>query len=91
MVFYAHYTGQLSRNRFLAILLMPVLGLSVVPLLASMLTGHTSITVAFASCLNVLAGGADILGFCLVLFQVPRAAIVRNNGWRTYWTLPLSP
>jgi hypothetical protein len=29
----------------------------------------------------------DFVGFALILFQVPRAATVRNQGWRTYWKL----
>jgi hypothetical protein len=33
--FYAHYDGELSRNRLVAILLMPLLVISIVPLLVS--------------------------------------------------------
>src|SRR5688572_8558832 len=37
--FYAHYNGEMSRNRLVAILLMPFLIISIVPLLVSAVTG----------------------------------------------------
>lgn len=85
MLFYAHYDGVLSRNRFIAILAMPLLLISFAPLLAGILIGHASVTVAFLSSLNALAAGGDIFGIALLLFQVPRGAMVFNQGWRTYW------
>jgi len=66
---------------------MPLIGLYVVPLLAAMMTGHASITMAFVSGLNAIGAGGDILAIGLLLSQVPGAAIVRNQGYKTYWTL----
>jgi hypothetical protein len=85
MLFYAHYDGELSRNRFIAVLGMPLLVMSIVPLLVSALVGHASVTIAFASAFNALAAGGDILGICLLLFQVPRTATIHNHGWKTFW------
>jgi hypothetical protein len=87
MLIYAYYDGELSRNRLIAVFGMPFLLMSIVPLLVSALIGHASVTIAFASVFNALAACVDILGICLLLIQVPRAAIIRNHGWRTYWTL----
>jgi Putative zincin peptidase len=84
-LFYAHYTGELSRNRFIAILGMPLLVISAVPLLTAALIGHASVTVAFASCFNALAAGGDLFAVCILLFQVPRTAMIPNKGYRTYW------
>jgi hypothetical protein len=85
LLFYAHYSGELSRNRFITVLGMPLLVISVVPLLVAVLIGHASVTIAFASAFNALAAGGDIFAICLLLFQVPGAATVRNHGWKTYW------
>lgn len=84
-LFYAHYMGDLSRNRFIAILVMPLFLISVVPLVVSTIIGHASVTVAFLSSFNMLASGGDIFAICTLLLQVPNAATVRNNGWKTYW------
>src|ERR1041385_7078411 len=40
MLFYAHYLGELSRTRFITILLMPLLIISIVPLFACAIAGH---------------------------------------------------
>jgi hypothetical protein len=85
MLFYAHYDGVLSRNRFIAILGMPLLFITFLPLAVAMAFGHASVTIAFLSSLNALAAGGDIFGIGLLLWQVPRSADVFNRGWRTYW------
>ena len=85
MVAYAHYDGELSRNRFIAILLMPLLVLSVLPLIVAAALQSASGWVAFVSFFNALLACVDLLGAGVVLFQIPVHAIVRNQGWRTYW------
>lgn len=85
VVFYAHYDGELSRNRFVAVLLMPLLVISIVPLLIAAATQMTSGWAAFVSAFNALLACVDILGAGMVLFQIPANATVRNQGWRTYW------
>lgn len=87
---YAHYDGIISRNRFIAILAMPFLVISILPLLICIVLGHASVTIAFISSLNALGACIDILGICILLFRVPSNAIVRNHGWRTYWNVPQS-
>lgn len=92
LLFYAHYTGAMSRNRFLAVMITPFLVLSLGPIglvwvLAAM-GGVSSwlLTVAFAvSVFNGAASCGDLLGTLLVGTQVPGDAVVRNRGWRTYW------
>lgn len=83
--FYANYDGELSRNRFLAILLMPLLVISIVPLLVSAVTQVSSGWVAFVSTFHAFLAGADLLPAGLVLSQIPAAGIVRQKSWRTYW------
>ena len=91
LLFYAHYDGALDRNRFLAIIAMPMIVITFVPLLAAMATGCASEIIAWASVWNILFACGDIFGIILVLFQVPCGATVRNKGWRTYWTISNQP
>ncbi len=83
--FYGHYGGEMTRNRFVAILLMPLVVISFVPLLVAAVAQAASGWVAFISAFNAFCAGIDILLAGLVLFQIPAAAIVRQQGWRTYW------
>jgi hypothetical protein len=85
LLFYAHYAGELSRSRFIAILLMPFLIISLVPLIACVISGHSSGLLAFSSALNALFAYGDIFGVGLLRFQVPTDARVRNQGWKTFW------
>jgi hypothetical protein len=85
ILFYAHYDGELSRNRFGAILLAPLLVISFVPLLLASLFQWHSGWIAFASILNAVMACGDIFGATLLLIQVPASAITRNQGWKTYW------
>jgi len=84
-LFYAHYGGELSRNRFLAIGLMPLFVISIAPLLIAAATQVASGCVAFVSSLNALLACVDIFGAVMALTQIPTSATVRNQGWRTYW------
>ena len=83
--FYGHYSGEMTRNRFVAILLMPLVVISLVPLLVVAVAKVPSGWVAFVSAFNAFCAGTDALLAALVLFQVPAPALVRQHGWRTYW------
>jgi hypothetical protein len=83
--FYGHYGGEMTRNRFVAILLMPLVVISFVPLLVAAVAQIAWGWVAFISAFNAFCAGGDILLAGLVLFQIPATAIVRQQGWRTYW------
>ncbi len=85
MLLYAHYIGELSRTRFIAILAMPFLIISVLPLAVCAALGQASVTLAYVSGMNALVAGGDLFAVGLLLSQVPKAATVRNRGWRTYW------
>jgi len=83
--FYAAYDGEMSRNRLVAVLLMPLLIISIVPLLVSAVTQVSFGWVAFVSALNALAACVDLLLAGSILFQVPANAIVRFKSWRIFW------
>src|SRR2546423_10658335 len=75
--FYVNYDGEMSRNRLVAILLMPLLTISIVPLLVSAVIRVSSGWVAFFSAFHFLSRCGDILLAGLVLLHVPATAIVR--------------
>jgi hypothetical protein len=82
---YAHYDGEMTRNRFVAILLMPLVVISLVPLLVAAVAQVPCGWAAFISAFNTFLSCADLLLAGLVLFQIPATAIVRQRSWKTYW------
>ena|GEM_PF-6577884 len=70
---------------FVAILIMPLVVISIVPLLVAAVAQASSGWIAFISAFDALLACVDILGAGMVLLQIPATAIIRNQGWRTYW------
>ena len=91
LAFYAHYEGPIPRGRCLAGMAAPFVVLSLVPLLILALNRWIPIPAGLLSFLaqvswvNGVAASGDLVGMLLIGFQVPRSAIVRNQGWRSYW------
>jgi Putative zincin peptidase len=88
-LFYAHYSGALSRNRFLTIGIMPFLVITVLPLLLATVVafprGLIGFLIAWCSTWNALFSCLDLLGFVSIFFQIPKHAIVQNKAWQTFW------
>lgn len=82
---YAHYAGEMTRNRFVAILLMPLVVISFVPLVVAAVAQVSSGWIAFVSTFNAFGACADILDAGLVLYQISATATVRCRGLRIYW------
>lgn len=87
LLFYAHYEGEMSRDRFLAVFCAPFFGLSLLPIVIIALFQWPSLELALLCLVNGGAASVDIIGIWLIGFQVPRLAVVRNRGWRSYWKL----
>ena len=88
LMFYAHYSGPLTRNRFLAVFAMPFLVITILPLIigaTGLLPPTLTMAAAWFSSWNAFFACGDIFGFALILFQVPSTAIVQNQSYRTYW------
>lgn len=83
--FYAAYDGEMSRNRLIACLLMPLLTISIIPLLVSAVAQVSPAWVAFVSTFNALCACVDILLATSILLQIPANAIVRFKSWKIYW------
>lgn len=84
---FVHSEQIITKARFILILVAPFLILSILlPLILSimgLLTGNMVVFIIF----NALGASHDIFGFFLVFFQVPKNAVIRNNGTRTYWKM----
>ena len=86
--FYAHYSGPLTRDRFLVVFAMPFLIITILPLAVAaigLLPPALLMAASWFSTCNALFASGDFVGFALILAQVPRASIVQNKSWRTYW------
>jgi hypothetical protein len=81
----AHYDGEVSRIRYVTILGMPLVVISVVPALVSAMLGSVSHSVALISLLNALVSSGDVLAGILVLAQVPPEAVIRIRGSVIVW------
>lgn len=68
---------------------MPFLVVSVLPLLAAAIFGLPESGkgewIAWCSTLNALFSCGDLFGIALIWAQVPRHALVRNKGYKTFW------
>jgi hypothetical protein len=82
---YAIFDSPLPRRQVLVMVIAPFLVLSLLPLLClPWLEGAArTLVVAFCSLHTALCVG-DAIVFWLLLSQVPRNALVHNNGWQTY-------
>ena len=88
LLFLAITFDALRRDRLLLVYILPLLVLSIMPLIACRIIGAHSTVLMLASTANGLCCGGDIFCFFLILLQVPRHALVRNQGWATWWKNP---
>jgi hypothetical protein len=84
---YAYYGGEIARSQFILMLALPFLTLTVLPLVVCMITQRVPFWVAFVALVNGIGSCMDLLVIVYVLVMTPRDAILRNNGWDTYWRL----
>lgn len=84
-LFFAHYLGAMSRERFLLVFAIPLLVITILPMLLAVAFSFQPRVLAIASTLNAAFACGDVFGMALIWWQVPRGARVRNQGWHTYW------
>ena len=89
-IFYAHYDGAVTRNRFLSILAAPYLVLAWPPVIVIALFGISLpieyvVILVLVAMVNCVLPAGDVLGFSLLVSQVPSSACVKNKGWKSYW------
>ena len=86
--FSAEYDGTLSQARLVATLLMPMIVISLLPVLAAALLGRAATSLALLSLINAVVSSGDLLVAILVWAQVPPAAVVRIKGCEILWQMP---
>ncbi len=82
---YAHYGGPISRQRYLASAVAPLLVVSLLPMALSVGSGVHSHWGATVSLWNAMSSSVDILAVRVLLLQVPAGALLQNQGWKTFW------
>lgn len=87
---YAMYFGEMSRARFVVILLGPFVVFTVLPLLWCLAQQRFVPWLAGVSVLNGLLACGDLMGAWMVLRGSPRGARLRNRGYHTWWKPALS-
>ena len=91
LLFYAHDLDALSRRRYLIVFLGPLVALTMIPIVFMAILNFSPAmmplqrVLAGVALFNAASASGDILGFFLVLLQIPPKAIVRNQGWKSYW------
>jgi Putative zincin peptidase len=85
LLFYAAYRDVISRNRYLWVGALPFVVLSVAPLLAAALLPVNPIPLFLVSMVNGLCACGDCIIFALIFRQVPRDALIREQGWAVWW------
>jgi hypothetical protein len=79
------YHGAVSRSRYIAVLLAPLVAVSIAPIAASILLSLHSGDLVLISLLNSLVSGGDAIAAALVLLQVPANAVVQRRGECVIW------
>jgi len=87
-IFYALYFGEMSRARYLVMLLGPFVVLSILPLGICAIAGKFHPLPALTSLWNTLFACGDLLGAWLILRGSPPGARLRNRGYHTWWRMP---
>ncbi|ARI77159.1 DUF3267 domain-containing protein [Halobacillus mangrovi] len=82
---YVSSEEQLSKARFALISLCPFLALSVLLPLGLGMMGWLTPTLKFLIIFNAISSCVDILGLLLVLTQIPKNSVIKNNGTKTFW------
>jgi hypothetical protein len=84
-LFFAHYDGIVTRNRFLLILLSPLIVMGIFPIIFMFFYPSLFNVLGIISLWGCLLACGDLVGVGIVVSQIPKSAIVRNKGWQTFW------
>ena len=88
LAFYAHYQGPLSRDRVLVVLVLPFALISISPLVLCSVLRTVPPVAMYVSIGNAFLCSVDLASFMLVLWQLPRGAVVRQQRLTMWWMIP---
>ena len=81
MLLYATYDGELTRNRYVVILLMPFIVISIIPIFVAAIVHVLNVWIVYITILNAFLACGDVLSASMLL-QIPTNAIIRSQGWK---------
>lgn len=84
VAFFAFYFGEMSRSRFIGILLAPLTIMTLIGLIILVIIKDNSI-LEHIILYNSLVACVDCFGAYMIMKQVPANATVRNKKNKTYW------
>ncbi len=76
---------EITKSRYILITIAPFLIASIILPFILGVFGLLTPSIKLLVLLNAMASSVDILNLLLVIKQVPRNAILKNNGPKTYW------
>lgn len=83
--FYAFYDGEMTRNRFILMVLAPFVCITLVPLAAFTFIAPPPVFFALVILANGLFSGGDLVTTGLVMMRLPRRSLIRHQSWDAYW------
>lgn len=84
-VAYVFFLGPMSRNRKIAVVLMPFLILSILPLAVAVFTGYGHTYIAYVTIWNALGSSNDIYVACYFMLNFRTSVSVRSSGGKLWW------
>lgn len=84
---YAAYLREMKKERFLLGLILPIIILTVVPILMLLILNVNYPLLSKIALMNMVLSSMDVISFAGVLRKIPANAKVRNKGERSYWKL----
>ena len=82
---YTIYTDALNRSRIIWFLVMPFLTLTVLPAIGMCIFRQDCPVLNHFILVHAGLSSGDIVQLPIFYFQVPRHALVRNKGYKSYW------
>ncbi|MGY0695046.1 DUF3267 domain-containing protein [Virgibacillus sp. FSP13] len=78
---------EISKSRYILVTMAPFVIISILVPITLSLLGILTPTFKALILVNAMASSVDILNLILLLTQVPKKAILINNGTKTYWKI----
>lgn len=83
-----YYLGEITRNRSIAVQIMPFAVLSVVPLVIAVIMQTAPLWLAYASIVNAFIASGDMVAIVMTMRELPGNSIIRTTGWNGYYRIP---
>jgi hypothetical protein len=87
LAFYAHYSGERTRARFLTGALTPLIMLSVLPLILCASFRLQLPTLAWVSTLNATLSATDVMTALVLWFRCPSGSVVLTDQDKAWWRI----